>query len=112
MRPLNSPYHPDSNPKPDPHLCMKSKKPGVFLDKYDNKKKEEDDWNKRKGYTGPPPPAGVHLGVTHLWLEDKKEFTPLYKCPLCSFQNIHKEVINHHIRLAFDTRHNQSGIRI
>lgn len=65
----------------------------------------------------PPPwplplPEGVHLGTTHLWLQDKKEFVPLYKCPLCSFQNIHKEVINHHIKFAFDTRHNKSGIKI
>ena len=29
--------------------------------------REEDNWNKLKGYTGPPPPPGVHLGVTHLW---------------------------------------------
>lgn len=65
----------------------------------------------------PPPwplplPKGVHLGTTHLWLEDKKEFVRLYKCPLCSFQNIHREVINHHIRFAYDSYHNQSGIKI
>ena len=63
----------------------------------------------------PPPwplplPEGVHLGTTHLWVNN--EFVPLYKCPLCSFQNIHKEVINHHIFYAFDTRHNKSGIII
>ena len=94
---------------------MKDHRPGVFLDKYDNnnnKKKEEDEWNKRKGYYGPIPPPGVHLGVTHLWLEDKKKFTPLYKCPLCTFQNIHKEVINHHIFYSVDKYHNKSGIVI
>jgi hypothetical protein len=94
------------------HECMKQHRPGIFLDKYDNKKKEEDDWNKLKGYTGPPPPPGVHLGTTHLWLQDKREFVPLYKCPLCSFQNIYKDIINHHIFYSDDKYHNQSGIII
>lgn len=58
----------------------------------------------------PEPPKGVLLGITHLWVDG--EFVRLYKCPLCSFQNIHKEVINHHIKFAFDTYHNQSGVRI
>lgn len=65
----------------------------------------------------PPPwplplPEGVHLGTTHLWLQDKKEFVPLYKCPLCSFQNIHRDVINHHLKFAYDSYHNQSKVRI
>ena len=107
--PLNEPF--TGLRPPQIHGCMKQYKPGVFLDKYDNKGKEKEE-PRRSGYTGPPPPAGVHLGVTHLWLEDKKEFVQLYKCPLCSFQNIHKDVINHHIRYAFDKYHNQSGIII
>jgi hypothetical protein len=106
--PLNEPF--TGLRPPQIHGCMKQFKPGVFLDKYDNKKKEEDDWNKLKGYTGPQPPPGVHLGVTHLWVGG--EFVPLYKCPLCSFQNIHKEVINHHIFYSNDKYHNQSGIII
>lgn len=105
--PLNEPF--TGLRPPQIHECMKQYKPGVFLDKYDNKKKEEDDWNKLKGYTGPPPPPGVHLGTSHLWLEDKKEFVRLYKCPLCSFQNIHRDVINHHLKFAYDSYHNQSG---
>lgn len=92
------------------HECMKNYRPGVFLDKYNNKEKEENDWNKRQGYTGPPPPPGVHLGVTHLWVDS--EFVPLYKCPLCSFQNIHKEIINHHIKYTSDPYHNKSGVVI
>jgi hypothetical protein len=109
--PLNEPF--TGLRPPRIHGCMKQHRPGIFLDKYDNKKKrEEDNWSKLMGYTGPPSPAGVHLGTTHLWLEDKKEFVPLYKCPLCSFQNIYKDIINHHIKFAFDARHNESGIRI
>lgn len=75
----------------------------------DNDNKE---WKRPNGYFGPKPPPGVHLGVTHLWLVDEQRFTPLYKCPLCHFQNIHKDVINHHIKFASDKYHNSSGIRI
>jgi hypothetical protein len=110
--PLNEPF--TGLRPPQIHGCMKEYRPGVFLDKYDNKgrkeKEEEDNWNKRKGYTGPPPPPSVNLGVTHLWYEG--EFRKLYKCPLCHFQNIHKDVINHHIRYASDKYHNSSGITI
>ncbi len=69
-----------------------------------------DDWKKPEGYEGPRPPPGILLGITHLWVNG--EFVRLYKCPLCSFQNIHKEVINHHIKYASDKRHNESGIVI
>lgn len=72
--------------------------------------REEDNWNKLKGYTGPPPPPGIHLGTTHLWVNN--EFVRLYKCPLCSFQNIHRDIINHHLKFAYDSYHNQSGITI
>lgn len=58
----------------------------------------------------PDPPEGVILGVTHLWVGG--EFVRLYKCPLCSFQNIHKDVINHHIKYAYDEYHNKSGVTI
>lgn len=57
-----------------------------------------------------PLPPGIHLGISHLWYEG--EFVRLYKCPLCSFQNIHKDVINHHIKFAYDKYHNQSGVII
>lgn len=58
----------------------------------------------------PTPPPDVQLGVTHLWIDG--EFVRFYKCPLCNFKNIHKEVINHHIKFAYDERHNKSGVRI
>lgn len=105
--PLNEPF--TGLRPPQIHGCMKQFKPGVFLDKYDNKTREQEK-PQRSGYNGPPPPEGVHLGTTHLWVGG--EFVPLYKCPLCSFQNIHKEVINHHIRFAYDKYHNSSNIRI
>ena len=74
--------------------------------------------NEKSATKQPPPPwplplpPGVHLGTTHLWLEDKREFVQLYKCPLCSFQNIHRDIINHHIKYANDEYHNKSGITI
>jgi hypothetical protein len=86
---------------------MKKHRPGVYINKYEGfeapKKEEKKPWPL-------PLPEGVHLGTTHLWVDN--QFVPLYKCPLCAFQNIHKEVINHHIKFAFDTRHNKSGIKI
>ena len=106
--PLSEPFNPQVK-APLPHQCMKKHRPGVYINKYETSEKEED-WNKLKGYHGPPPPVGVHLGVTHLWYEG--EFVRLYKCPLCSFQNIHKDIINHHIFYASDERHNKSGIKI
>ena len=87
------------------HRCMRGgTKDGRFYktEAVIPKKEEKKPW--------PTPPPGVHLGTTHLWVEG--EFVPLYKCPLCSFQNIHKEVINHHIRFAFDKYHNSSNITI
>lgn len=94
------------------HRCMRDgTKDGRFYKTEPlSVQREEENWNKRKGYTGPTPHAGIHLGVSHLWVEG--EFLRLYKCPLCNFQNIHKEVINHHIFYAYDERHNKSGIII
>lgn len=87
---------------------MKKHRPGIYINKYEG-----------SGYEAPPKekppwplplPEGIHLGTTHLWVEG--EFVRLYKCPLCSFQNIHKDVINHHIKFAYDERHNKSNVRI
>lgn len=33
------------------------------------------------------------------------EVVPLFKCPFCSFKNIHEEEITHHIRYKEDTEH-------
>ena len=87
------------------HRCMRGgTKDGRFYktEAAVPKKEEKHPW--------PTPPPGVYLGTTHLWYEG--EFKRLWKCPLCSFQNIHREVINHHIKFAYDEKHNQSGITI
>ncbi len=90
------------------HRCMRGgTKDGQFYHTYSTNRNDKKE---------PPPPwplplpEGVHLGTTHLWVNE--EFVRLYKCPLCSFQNIHKDVINHHIQYAFDKYHNSSQIRI
>jgi hypothetical protein len=103
MTPLNEPFNPHIK-APVLHRCMKEHKPGIYIKKYTDepKKEEKKPWS--------TPPAGVHLGTTHLWVNE--EFVQLYKCPLCSFQNIHKDIINHHIKFASDKYHNESGIRI
>jgi hypothetical protein len=92
------------------HRCMRggTQGRGFFKTEPVQPKKEEE----IKPPWPLPLPEGVHLGTTHLWLKDKNEFVPLYKCPLCNFQNIHKDIINHHIKYAFDTYHNQSGLVI
>ena len=107
--PLSEPFNPQVK-APLPHQCMKKHRPGVYINKYESEEEENWNYNKLSGYHGPVPPPGVHLGTTHLWYEG--QFRTLYKCPLCNFQNIHKDVINHHIFYSDDKRHNQSGVRI
>lgn len=101
--PLSEPFNPHIK-APVLHRCMKQYRPGVYIKKY------EDPPIPHTFYHGPDPPSGVHLGISHLWINH--EFVQLYKCPLCSFQNIHKDIINHHIKFASDKYHNQSSIRI
>jgi hypothetical protein len=97
------------------HRCMRGgTKDGRFY--HTDPTSRQADQSEQKQPTPPPPPwplplpEGVHLGTTHLWVNN--EFVPLYKCPLCHFQNIHKDVINHHIKYSSDKYHNASGIII
>ena len=105
-KPLNPPYGREV------HRCMRGgTKDGQFYHTEPTSRQNPKSIEKQPPPPWPLPlPEGVHLGTTHLWVNN--EFVRLYKCPLCSFQNIHRDVINHHLKFAYDSRHNQSGITI
>lgn len=109
--PLSEPFNPQVK-APLPHQCMRQHRPGIYINKYEGYESAGRNQDQKQ----PPPPwplplpEGVHPGTTHLWVNN--EFVRLYKCPLCSFQNIHRDVINHHLKFAYDKYHNESGIRI
>ncbi len=44
------------------------------------------------------------IGITHLKVNG--ELVRLFKCPFCSFKNIHEDEITHHIKYKEDINHN------
>ena len=104
-RPLNQPYYPDQGQQPDLHLCMKKKRPGIFINKYaeEDRRKEEKEFLDAPNIPRPPP--GVKLGQTHLYYNGK--FMELLKCPFCNFRNIYEDTMAHHIRFTKDKKHQE-----
>ena len=105
QRPLNQPYHPDQNPEPDFHMCMKQKRPGEFINKYHKEDQAKEEKEFLNAPNIPKPPVGVKLGVTHLYYNNK--FMELLKCPFCNFRNIHEDTMAHHIRFTKDKKHQE-----